>query len=206
MPRTAYALRTAPITVSATRWPMAPSHGGRWGCRGASVGSSTTCRLATGRGADACPPHGGHRGLVVFTLVAGVTMRDQAPELLLLFGGQHLSNILHQRDMRQPEVRLLGGNGLEGGLHPAQIHGVRTEQLPEVRAHRGDLGPSDRLSDSHGARREHVRYLHVCTGKAGWPNVVTTRADNSGAAGLDRRRPGHIPPYYPPSMRHRRSS
>ena len=65
---------------------------------------------------------------------------------------------------------------------------------------------SDRLSDSHGARREHVRYLRVCTGKADWRNVVTTRADNPGAAGLDRRRPGHIPPCYPPSMRHRRSA
>src|SRR5712691_11436484 len=71
-----------------------------------SVRPSTTCRISTGHRADACPPCGDHSGLMVFTLVSGVTMRDQAPELLLLFRGQHLPNILHQREMCQPEGRL----------------------------------------------------------------------------------------------------
>lgn len=185
----------------------------------------------------------------MFTLISGVTMREQAPEGLLLFWGQHLTDILHQRDMRQPKIHLLGGNSLEGGLHPAQIHGVSTEQLPEGHAHRVDLGlepndlfglgalqrlhrallalteskllqtplemgvetgeavgpmlresgprrrrqtrpsrasavgrgekrfiafflpvdglhQSDRLSESHGASRTHMRVLRVCTGKA----------------------------------------
>src|SRR5712692_3742799 len=97
-----------------------------------------------GRGADVCPPRWGLGGLavftlvmvVVFTLVTAMVMLEHGPEFLLLFRGQHLTDVLHHREMRQVEVDLFGGDGLEGWLHTVHIHGVRMEEWPEVHAHR----------------------------------------------------------------------
>jgi len=83
--------------------------------------------------------------VVVFTLCTAMVMLEPGPEFLLLFRCQHLTDVLHHREMRQVEVDLFGGDGLEGLLHTGHIDRVRLEEWPEVHAHRGDLGlaPND---------------------------------------------------------------
>ncbi len=95
----------------------------------------------------------------MFPLVSGVVMLCHGPEFLLLFWGQDLTEVMPQREMRQPEVHLFGGDGLEGGLHAVHIDGVHTEQLPEVHAHRVDLGLEPNALFGMGAQQRLHRVL-----------------------------------------------
>jgi hypothetical protein len=92
-------------------------------------------------------------------MLSGVALLYQAPEFLLLFGGQDLTDVMQQRDMHHLEVHLFGGDGLEGGLHAIQIDGVRPELLPEVHVHRVDLGLEPNALFGMGAQQRVHRVL-----------------------------------------------
>src|SRR5262249_31398607 len=71
-------------------------------------------------------------GLAAFLLVAAVVLVWPGPELLLLFWGQDLPDIMEQREMRHPEIHRFGDDGLEGRLGALQINRLGPEELPEV--------------------------------------------------------------------------
>ncbi len=68
----------------------------------------------------------------MFPLVSGVVMLCHGPEFLLLFWGQDLTEVMPQREMRQPEVHLFGGDGLER-IFPA--HGGERRTISEGYLH-----------------------------------------------------------------------
>ncbi len=96
---------------------------------------------------------------VVFTLVSAGVMLYHGPGFLLLLRCQHLKDVLHHRDMRQVEVDLFGGDGLEGLLHTVHIHGVCVQEWPQVHAHRVDLGLEPNALFGMGAQQRLHRVL-----------------------------------------------
>lgn len=128
-----------------------------------------------GRGADVGPPRWGLRGLAAFpvasgaafivipgaafAVVSGVVTLWSSPEFLLLFRCQYLTDLVHHRDMRQLEIDLFGGDGLEGWLHLAQIHGVRMQELLEIKPHRVDIGLETNDLFGMGAQQSLYRAL-----------------------------------------------
>ncbi len=61
----------------------------------------------------------------MFPLVSGVVMLCHGPEFLLLFWGQDLTEVMPQREMRQPEVH---AHRVDLGLEPNALFGMGAQQ------------------------------------------------------------------------------
>src|SRR5262245_43890215 len=89
-------------------------------------------------------------------------MDSYRPELLLLFRGQQLADVLYQRDTGHLQVRPFGSDTLYQLLHFGEIHRIRFQQGWDIERHGVDLGPeTNHISGMRVQEGLHLGALHV---------------------------------------------